>query len=434
MSEPKESTFNMSRVLVLGTGFLFLLAALINEFFVPAHPESAANDVTVTRIREVQTIFLVTGLLFITLSFVIRRVSWLESFTRKDAVANTLLAVLPVLSLLFILELSLKPFAESRQLTTIFVRDSELGWKLKPNAEDVWGEVPVKINGKGFIGPELDYTKPPGVKRILYLGDSVTFGYRLKDYRQSFPFRTEPLLERKLACEIETINAGIGGYSPWQEHILLSTEGVKYEPDLIVVCFVLNDVTAKFALFRFGGGGEGYQLSHTASNALEKSLGSSSIYYFARKIGGKIRFGSNVQQGAERKETLDVADIVYFPGRPDVREAWDVTLENLEKIFIYAKEKDVPIVLAVFPFAFQFYDVTGRSAPQRTVSAYALDNGIPTIDLLPLMSRRIVEEGRKPEDYFLDTNHLSPIGSDVVAEILADFIHSEGLLIDGAHD
>ena len=84
----------------------------------------------------------------------------------------------------------------------------------------------------------------------------------------------------------------------------------------------------------------------------------------------------------------------------------------------------------MFPFAFQFYDVVNRSAPQRTVSKYALENGVPTVDLLPIMARRI-GKGGTPQDFFLDTNHLSPYGGRVVAEILADFIQSEGLLIDG---
>ena len=40
------------------------------------------------------------------------------------------------------------------------------------------------------------------------------------------------------------------------------------------------------------------------------------------------------------------------------------------------------------------------------------------------------EEGAKPEDLFLDVDHLSPVGSEIVAEILADFIQKERLTSD----
>ena len=86
-----------------------------------------------------------------------------------------------------ILELSLRPFFELKTKTTIFVRDDVLGWRLRPNSNDIWGGVRVKINGKGLRGPELAYSKPPDVLRILYLGDSVTFGYTLNSYTETFP-------------------------------------------------------------------------------------------------------------------------------------------------------------------------------------------------------------------------------------------------------
>ena len=85
----------------------------------------------------------------------------------------------------------------------------------------------------------------------------MTFGYRLKSYKQTFPYLIENLLEDKSVYEVETINSGVGSYSPWQEYTFFSTEGIKYEPDLVVVSFVLNDVTEKLGLKMFGGEGEG---------------------------------------------------------------------------------------------------------------------------------------------------------------------------------
>ena len=64
------------------------------------------------------------------------------------------------------------------------------------------------------------------------------------------------------------------------------------------------------------------------------------------------------------------------------------------------------------------------------MSKHASDNKVPVIDLLPILSNKMQEEGAKPEDLFLDVDHLSVVGSEIVAEILADFIQKERLIID----
>ena len=45
--------------------------------------------------------------------------------------------------------------------------------------------------------------------------------------------------------------------------MFLRKEGIKYDPDLVVLSFVLNDVTEKFGLIRFGGSRLGFQLEHS---------------------------------------------------------------------------------------------------------------------------------------------------------------------------
>ena len=57
--------------------------------------------------------------------------------------------------------------------TTIFARDAELGWCLRPGARDSWLGAVVEINVDGMRGPEL---RTDASQRILFLGDSVVFG------------------------------------------------------------------------------------------------------------------------------------------------------------------------------------------------------------------------------------------------------------------
>lgn len=416
----------IARGLLLVAGLIFIISALLyNEWlfnFLDANPPLL--PATVKKIRLVQVCFLVLAFVLIAVSELVRRLSWLSNLMQRTWVTNLLLTALVVIVPLILVELALKPFMLK---TTIFVQDHELGWKLKPNAEDAWFGVMIKINGKGLRGPELDYMKPSEVMRILYLGDSVPFGYRMKSYEQTFPYRAEAFLEDQLGRQIETINAGVGGYSPWQEYIYFVKEGIKYHPDLVVVSFVINDVIEKFKLKKFGGPHEGVQLYRTVSSTYDWLVRTSSIAYYARELGARIRFGRDIHQGAQQQEALQVESLVYHADRPDVQRAWQIVLEDLGKIFAFSKENHLPIILAVFPYRFQFEDIHTLAIPQTVVSQYARNHQVPVLDMLPLLDERAKEQGVKPTDYFLDINHLSPIGHQVAAELLADFIRREGL-------
>lgn len=150
--------------------------------------------------------------------------------------------------------------------------------------------------------------------------------------------------------------------------------------------------------------------------------------YFARKLAGRIRFGKNIQKGAKRKEVVHVGSLVFRPDDPDMNRVWNITLENVGKIFDFCKDHRLPVVLVVFPFTFQFKDVDARSAPQRRITQFARHREIPTLDLLPALAERLKEEQMTPADYFLDGDHLTPLGAERVAEIISEFIQQEGLI------
>jgi lysophospholipase L1-like esterase len=140
-----------------------------------------------------------------------------------------------------------RPLVPLPRKSTLFVRDPELGWRLRPSAEDEWDGVPVTVNAKGLRGPEVDYARRQGAARILHLGDSVTVGYGLASHAASYPYLTAERLQRMGGPPIETVNGAVNGYSTWQEVGWLEREGIRYHPDLVVLGFVLNDVAGEGA-------------------------------------------------------------------------------------------------------------------------------------------------------------------------------------------
>src|SRR5262249_19230144 len=100
----------------------------------------------------------------------------------------------------------------------------------------------VKFNTQGLRGPEVQIPKPPGVFRVLVLGDSVVEGAQVgEDQTMTARLRQElePLAGGK---RVETVNAGVAGFGTGQQLLFLRREGLAYQPDLIVLVFTIaND-------------------------------------------------------------------------------------------------------------------------------------------------------------------------------------------------
>jgi lysophospholipase L1-like esterase len=341
-------------------------------------------------------------------------------------VASFVLAVAAVVVFLGGLELSLRafvdlaPVSEPANATRLFVRDAELGWKLRPGAEDEWGGVRVRINDKGMRGPELPYAKPAGARRVLYLGDSVAFGFGIARHEDTFPFRVADLLAQDSTLAVETVNTGVGGYSPWQFHGVLASEGIRYAPDLVVVSFVLNDVTEKFELLRFGGTSEGHQLLLSV-----RSRGQ-----VGRRLVSRLRFGEDVAQGARELVELRAHQLALEPDSPRVKRAWDVTLANLAKIFSFCSEREIPALLVAFPYTFQLRDPSRFGAPQQVLHRFAAEHDVAYLDLLPHYAARVRPGALRA--WFLDDDHPTERGHDLAARAMAERIRAEAWLRPGS--
>lgn len=429
--QPKNVIYTL---LSLSVVILILYASLYNEFILAFIGFGPLEKKIISGIRTSQLYFLCTAFGLLALMIIPRIFKPLGLLYQKPLAANFSLFVLFFVLPLLILEYSLRPFIpadDTKKTTTLYAKDRELGWRLRPHAEDVLGPTRATINGKGLRGPEIDYAKKAGTKRILFLGDSVTFGVTSETYRDIFPWQIESMMKQQSTFDdIQSINAGVGGYSPWQEYIYLSREGLRYDPDLVVVSFVMNDVVEKFSLQRFGGLTEGWQLSRNKI-PFEELISKSGVLYFTYHLGQRIRFGNNVQEGAKLEENIGMWSIIKTPDSPAVERAWDITLENLSDIFSLSKEQDIPAVLVIFPVRFQLKAPLKTSRPQELLVQYANANSIPVVNLLPVMSKRMKKQGLMPKDYFTDNLHLSHLGSDVVAEVLTEFFLKEGLLDDG---
>jgi lysophospholipase L1-like esterase len=419
----------VTRALLLATGVLLLVAAVAyNEWTLAWVGGGGFRRLAIERIRTTQVLFACGGALLVVASELVRRVRPLRALAERRAAPVCLLVLLSVVGPPLLLDLALQPFIEPK--TELFVRDPELGWRLRPNTSSEWGHVRIEVNAKGLRGPEVGYARTSGALRILYLGDSVTIGFGIERVADTYPYLVADRLTRALGTRVETVNSAVEGWSPWQELAYLRREGLRYQPDLIVVGFVLNDVTEKFSLARFGGSDEGFQLARSARSRLDAWLSHSAIASFAREGIAQFRFGRDVFIGATRYDAAEVQWLAANARSDRLAQAWRLTFADLAGIFDTAAEYGARAALLVFPYSFQLEDPDGTRAPQAMLAEFAEARGVPQLDLLPALlaaARAAPDAAGRPDvrGLYLDPCHLSVRGLTAVADAIAEFLERQ---------
>jgi len=95
---------------------------------------------------------------------------------------------------------------------------------------------------KEFRGIPHEKKKQKDTLRIMCLGGSSTWGWPLEDTAKIYPAVLEGLLNAHFENEkFEIINAGVGGYSSFQDLMYLKNTLLEYDPDIITLCIGAND-------------------------------------------------------------------------------------------------------------------------------------------------------------------------------------------------
>lgn len=133
-----------------------------------------------------------------------------------------------------------RPLDVPPERAQFWVYDPQLGWAHRPGQAGAFAtpqfRTHVTINSQGLRDREYPVERVPGKRRILALGDSMTWGFGVEQ-DEVFTERLETLLP-----DTEVINAGVSGYSTDQELLWLEGAGLRYKPDLVVVLVTGNDI------------------------------------------------------------------------------------------------------------------------------------------------------------------------------------------------
>ena len=150
------------------------------------------------------------------------------------------------------------PDSTPKDQQPLFDGDPVLFWRLRPNVDRaVWDFTMVSTNAQGLRHDRPIEDKPAGRFRIVCVGDSVTFGYRIPlvfpDDPAAYDRDDAPYagrLERLLRAEypgrdVEVLALAVPGYTSFQGRLLLEQTIGWLEPDVVILSFGFNDVAQR---------------------------------------------------------------------------------------------------------------------------------------------------------------------------------------------
>lgn len=160
---------------------------------------------------------------------------------------------------LFVVTTQQKAQVADEKHSGIFEGDPLLLWRLKPSLDHaVWDFTVLSTNSQHLrsehVGENVG-AKQPGTTRIVCLGDSVTFGFRVPVVWPDRPTEYDPawlpfpmLLEKELRAanpdrKIEVVTMAVPGYTSHQGLAWLRRDIDDLQPDLVIASFGWNDAS-----------------------------------------------------------------------------------------------------------------------------------------------------------------------------------------------
>jgi len=268
-------------------------------------------------------------------------------------------------------------------------------------------------NSKGLRDYEYDYQKQDGVFRIVVTGDSFTYGTGVPSMEHIFVKRLERALNADpgSAHRYEVINGAEPGYNTPHEYKWLRDEGIKYEPDLLIVVYFFNDATSMgtvSALFR-----------PIHLQAVEGSRGWSVLYNYVKY---------RILRGVVSRRTAEEYRRAYFEGKGGMEASglWEKCKESMLGIKALAEDTDTGLLFVIFPILADLDDDYAFQDIHDIVVDYLTENDIRVFSLLPAY----VEYPGKSESLWVNivNAHPNEEGHEIAAEALTAYLLESGLL------
>jgi|GEM_PF-1381349 len=315
-----------------------------------------------------------------------------------------------------------------------------IDWELVPSASGVGalGDA-YFINADSYRGEQRPLKKPPGITRIITIGDSFTYGMGV-NVEDTYPKQLETILNQH-GDRCEVLNFGVIGYNMWQYNELLTRKALSYKPDIIILALYQNDLKQSRPPYETNpdyrphnpfaqpaGAKQQGVLSHFALWNLLKNL-NARIEYKYRYLRGH----DYLKNIPERKQQFGTAqsgenDYKILTGTFD-REKTHAFSKALRQFVATARENGAKVLLAYIPDSIQLNDPK-LQVVNRQIAKWSRAIGVPFVDLTPVLE----QEPRIESLYLFPFDaHNSPKGLKLIAQTLADALFELDYISETGH-
>ncbi len=345
----------------------------------------------------------------------------------KELFKNILILIATIVIFLIILEIAIRIFVpEPIYPMGLKTKDDLLGFKLTPNFtgrdKEPGFDVTIKTNSLGLRNPEIGEKTE---KRILVLGDSVVYGYGVEN-NETFPYIMNDL------TDYEVINAGVTAYSTKQELDYLKRDGIKLQPDIVILTFFIgNDFTDNLLRDENSTVKKESSWFTNLKTNIRKYY---KTYPFVMDRLKKIYFIRNflVKTGLASNEESYQYQVYNVNYSEELEQGKIITFNYISQASNFCKENNIKFILLLVPSRYQVYDDAwesllkynnfkpeehSRDKPNQILIEFAVENNIIYIDMLDYLEEQ-------KEQFYLenDVAHFNPQGHIFIAEKLAENI------------
>jgi hypothetical protein len=300
----------------------------------------------------------------------------------------------------------------------IHVFSETCGWAPRKGASATIEGSRVALNARGYRGRALAVPRAGGLTRVVVLGDSVAFGLGVSD-EQTFAH----LLDFR-DNGIEAGNLAVQGYGPDQELLLLEREGLREDPDVVVLAFCLAndfaDAVLPVSLYDGRTAKPRFRLAGDHLVLDDSSLRQSPTRAALQWLSDHSQVFNRLSALAPRGGLLP--DLHWRARKRDALRdegyALRLSLALVRRMDALCRERGIAFLVATFPSQTSYRAKT--SLAERFLAALRSD-GIPVVD----MAARYRGLGLRYKQVALDyMGHLGPRGHAAASRVLEGEIAS----------
>jgi len=292
--------------------------------------------------------------------------------------------------------------------------NSDLPYILNPNTSKTYENINYSINSDGFRGREYSIEK--NGSRIIFLGDSFTFGVGLP-IEQTFPYILEKKLQEKHAKDNwEVLNLGVIGFNTKWEIEFLETKGLKYSPDIVILMYYLNDPDSPIENVSFARWGN--ELALEVQHLLENKLSGQEKLEVEEFLNQQNCY-EKIQKLYNETSNFDVHFILHY-----IPLLWNPVVESLGRLHNLSQQYNFTVVIGIIPNA------DWEWVPYRYVKLHEFirdemkKHDFYVLDLYPILTQFPKEDIRLSKS----DGHFSYFANIIAADALQNFLEEQNLI------